>query len=628
MLVLPISFLPLMIDSFGTGKNWILMSSSLLGVFLWGVTLFFEKEKEVKLNKVWWIMSGLVIFAWLQWYFKLTPGVKMRGIVEFGGVGTITAWWMWLFLWLQTSNDRKTQINWMAVSGVIIGIFSIVLFLYPEAKLPIVWPKTNTILNITTNFSITGSLSNEVILILFLLVWWVQKLVLKLKKDENYLREAIIGAFLSLVVSIDIFRLIKTGGMAYMDNNTSWVIMVETFKRLPIWGIGAGNFVEAFFTSRPNSYNLTQYWANWFKYSSMGILNLWTELGTVGLALTAMIGLKVWNQKKNFETVRMILMGLLIALIPYHFMGVWLMIWLLVDIEGTTAKLDLAMYVEEKRINVGIAIVAVLVFVTSIFGGYWMNKILMGEYYMRKSMTVTNRYEMQAKAISYLSLMAEYHKNISLTNLSLAGEVLVNKELSETDKTKVSTLIQQSINEAKMAIELDKNNPTYWLNLAVLYRQLIGIVNGAADWSFQAYEQAVILEPANATSRLEMGGLLYASGRYDEADRVFEAVLLSKMNFANGWYNWAHSAKQMNKLSEAVARLTQALTLVPVSSGDYDVANGELIKWRKELDDLNLKQKELLKPETLTNPSAIPTKNKEVVVPTQGLEPANLQSTT
>jgi len=360
----------------------------------------------------------------------------------------------------------------------------------------------------------------------------------------------------------------------------------------------------------------------------MGVLNLWTELGTVGLALVSMMGIKVWNQKKNFDTVRMILMGLLIALIPYHFMGVWLMMWLLADMGETKTKLDLAMYIEEKRINVGAIVVVMIIGVLSVFGGYWFQRILLGEYYMRKSMTVTNRYELQVKAIGYLPKMAEYHKNISLTNLSLAGEVLTKKDLSETDKTSVSTLIQQSINEAKVAIDLDKNNPTYWLNLAVIYRQLIGVVNGAADWSFQAYEQAVVLEPANATSRLEMGGLLYASGRYDEADRVFEAVLLSKMNFANGWYNWAHSAKQINKLPEAIARLTQSLTLVPVSSGDYDVANGELIKWRKELDDLNIKQKELLKPETLTNPSAVPTKNKEIVVPTQGLEPTNLQSTT
>jgi len=467
------------------------------------------------------------------------------------------------------------------------------------------------------------------ILMTFLVVDWLKKVFFKLKDNQNYVMDAVVVAFLSLFLAISIFRAIKTGSLNYMDGVTSWVIMVETFKKMPVWGVGGGNFVEAFFAFRPASYNLTQYWESWFKYSSMGILHLWTEMGTVGLGLVVLMANRVWKVRKNFEGIRLVLWGLLIALTPYYFMGVWLMMWMLAGVEGRVVKIDLAMFVEDKKINVGGVLVIMAILGVSLSGGYWMYKILVGEHYMRQSVVASSNYDLQLKAVNTLPLMAEYHKTISQTIFLMAGGVLSNKELSESDKQQASDLISLSVTEAKRAIDLDKNNPTYWLNLATIYKQLIGLVNGAPDWSFQAYEQAVVMEPVNAASRLELGGLLYAAGRYDEADRVFEVVLLNKVNYANGWYNWAHSAKQLKKLPEAIARLTQALALVPVNSGDFEIANKELIEWKNELGEINKKQAELLKSETLTNPEALPTKvNNSVAVPTGGMEPTNLLSTT
>ena len=191
--------------------------------------------------------------------------------------------------------------------------------------------------------------------------------------------------------------------------------------------------------------------------------------------------------------------------------------------------------------------------------------------------------------------------------------------MTDDDRQKASVLIQQSVREGKSAIALEGNNPSYWINLASVYRQIVGVVDGAADWSFQAYQQAVALEPVNPVSRLDMGGLLFAAGKYDEADRVFEAVVMSKNDLANGWYNWAYTAKKLNKLPDAVSRLTQALTLVPVDSGDYEKASKELADWKKELEELTKKQgaaAEALAPkaETLETPKPLPT-GKTGVIP-------------
>jgi len=81
-----------------------------------------------------------------------------------------------------------------------------------------------------------------------------------------------------------------------------------------------------------------------------------------------------------------------------------------------------------------------------------------------------------------------------------------------------------------------------------------------------------------------------------------------------------------------VLRLTQAVALVPPTSGDYEKANKELNDWKKELDDLNKKtqaQTEQKQPETLKAPTALPTGTAEekVNVPAGELAPPKVQIT-
>jgi Flp pilus assembly protein TadD len=213
--------------------------------------------------------------------------------------------------------------------------------------------------------------------------------------------------------------------------------------------------------------------------------------------------------------------------------------------------------------------------------------------------------------------MADYRASYSQTCLALSQNFLNKKEISDTDKENGSTLIQQSVREAKAAISLDQSNSIYWSNLAGIYKSLIGLVDGAADWSVQAYQQAAILNPNDPMLKLNLGGLYFGLNDYESADRVFEEVVVSKNDYANGWYNWAYSGKQLGKLELAVNRMKKALELVPADSTDYETANKVLNEWQKELDELNKKKTEEAKKtstegeKTLTTPEALPSKTDE-----------------
>jgi Tfp pilus assembly protein PilF len=642
-LLFPVVFLPLAVDPFGFGKNWLLLATALLGMLLFVADMLMNKKEGFKSNRLLGLLMLLLVWAWVGWW-KEQLGVRMRSFTDVGGIGTVTGIVAWFFLWLQVTDkeEAKSQLNWMTVSGLLMAIVSIVVFVIPASKLPIVWPKNNPIVSINTVWSLTGSLLAEVVFLLFLVMEWVKRLIEKLKSEGNmtYLVEAVVTAALSLVLLLDVFRILKAGWVN-LDGLSAWVIAVEVFKRNPLWGIGIGNFWEAFNNFRPASYNLTKVWGSAFKYSSTGILQLWTELGVVGLGLVALMLSSLIRQRKNYDLMRLVVFGLVAFFLPINLLGLVLLLWLAANTVFENKKVDLSLKLGEKGFNAAPWAAGVMVAALVVFGGFWMYKVLAADMFMRQSLVAAakneggNTYNLQIKAVSMNPTMAEYRRIYSQTNLALATTLLSNKDLTDDDKQKASVLIQQSVREAKAAIALDNLNPNYWSNLAVIYRQLIGVVDGSADWSFQAYQQATALDPTNPLLKLDMGGLLYAANRFDEADRVFEQVVVSKQDFANGWYNWAYTAKSTNKLADAVQRLTQAVALVPVDSGDYDKASKELVTWKAELDEAVKKQQaqqtqeQPKQPETLKTPEPLPTAGKEekVNVPAADLQPPSVSPT-
>ncbi len=634
MFLLPVFFLPLSTDPYGWGKNWLLLVTSLVGLVIWSIKLLASKKSKVKVNVMWVWMVVIGIWSAISWW-RMAIGVRMSSIMNPGSFGTLLGLIIWMFLWLQTNSEeeRKTQLNWLTAAGVLIAITSIATFLVPTKKLPFNWPKDNPLISVSNGWSLTGSLLAELVLMAFLLWEWAKRLIKKLKGND-YIVEAIMMGVMAVVLFLDIYKVTKFGWYV-LDKNSGWVIAAEVFKRSPLFGAGTGNFSQAFNMFRPASYNLTKFWANGFISSTNAGLELWTELGLVGVAFGLMMVMQVLKKKRNNDNFyRVVIFGLITIFLPVNLVGLMLMMWLITGelFEGESVSLGW----RPKKLNGFNAVGGIVLLLSVVFlgwGGYWLGKMVLGEFYMRNSLLAAakndggNTYNLQIKAIANNPFSTEYRRIYSQTNLALAETMLANKDIAESDKEKASVLIQQSVREAKAAITLNQADPDKWVNLATIYKNLIGVVDGAADWSYEAYRQAVLLNPTDPMLGLDLGGLLFSAGSYEEADRMFEQVVINKNDYANGWYNWAHTAKKLNKLGNAVERLTQALTLVPATSGDYEKASAELVTWKKEYDEAVAKYNEQVKAaqaqakqaETLTTPEPLPTGNSnQIPMPSGG----------
>ena len=591
-LLFPIIFIPTITDSFGLGKNISLAVMAFLALLLWVIKLVTGKEKTAKTSKLFWLFLVFTIWSGVT-FFRLESGARMMSLMSPMGMGTVISLFALFFVWLQVNDKEETkkQFLFLTISGVIAGLVSLIVFLLPASKLPLSIPKNNALLTIGANWSLTGSIWAEAALFIFLIFGWLKTLLKKVKEKselKTYLVEAVAVIFFSLLFLLDIYRIFKAG-WTFLDFNSAWVIAAEAFKKNPIFGMGIGNFVEAFNSYRPVSFNLTKNWSTTFTSSSMGILQIWTELGIVGLVLAGYLVAMVMKLKKSNNFWKLALFLAICLFLPFNLVTVFLLMWLLSEGVAENKESKLILNAGEKNFNVMPYLVAILVLAGVGFGGYWTTRIFLGDFYMRKSLVAagkndgTNTYQLAIKAIGFNPYVSSYRRIYAQTNLSIAENLLSKTDVSSDDKEKASTLVQQAVREAKAAVALDQKNPTYWYNLAGVYRSLVGYVDSSADWSYQAYQQAIILDSANPIYYLDFGGLLYSAKEYESAERAFEQATTAKSDYANAWYNWAYAAKQQNKMSAAVTRLEQALKLVPNESSDYEAAVKELEVWKAEL---------------------------------------------
>lgn len=644
LVLLPIFMWPWSADPFSFGKVVLAIMMGMVGLVWWALNQVIYKEDKVKFNQYWLLMLGLFGWGGYSFFARVPLGIRARTLVEPVGMGLLAAVTIWMFLWLQIKNEEETrkQWDWLTVTGVLVAVSSLVVFLIPTAKLPFVFPKENPLLVVGAANSMTGSLMAEVVLLLLLVVEWVSRSARKIRQNESYLATAVLTGFLGLVTMLDVYRIIKLGWVT-MDLVTAWSIAVEAFKRSPVFGSGIGTFLEGFMALRPASYNLTKFWSANFNSSSSGLLQLWTELGGVGLGIVVVGVLGVIKNGKKyfsswFEVIKAVIVIVSVLFFPLTWVTVFLAAWWVVSLVKVDRVASIKLKLGEMGVNVAPVVLLILLVVTAGVVGFYEMAIVKGEYFFRKSIIAASKndgvgaYNFQIKAIASNENMADYHKTYSQTNSSLALILLQNKDISDDDKQKASVLIQQSVREAKAAIALNNFNAEYWSNLAGIYKRIIGLVDGAPDWSLQAYSQAVALDPTNPLIKMEMGGLLFAATSYDAADRVFEQVIANKSDFANGWYNWAYTAKNTNRLGDAIQRLTQAVALVPKDSADYDKASKELEVWTKEYNDAVKKQAETSKTTqnltptptgTLRTAEPLPTVNKQekVNVPVGELQP-------
>lgn len=205
----------------------------------------------------------------------------------------------------------------------------------------------------------------------------------------------------------------------------------------------------------------------------------------------------------------------------------------------------------------------------------------------------TLAYNKLIQTLTINPLFDTYHRQYADINLRLANSLAAQPKLSDADRANVGQLVQQAIREAKVAAQLNPTDVRNWEALAVIYRAIINVADGARDWTVIAYSEAIRLDPYNPLLRLDLGGVFYNSKDWENAIRSFQAATSLKPDFANGYYNQALAYEQDNRPKEALRAIQATVQNLDTNSPDYAVA-------QQKLEELTKKAQQALKSEPAT----------------------------
>ncbi|MGA2418345.1 MAG: tetratricopeptide repeat protein [Candidatus Staskawiczbacteria bacterium] len=171
-----------------------------------------------------------------------------------------------------------------------------------------------------------------------------------------------------------------------------------------------------------------------------------------------------------------------------------------------------------------------------------------------------------------------YFRQLSQVYLSLLQDELQNVKgtPSDTEKTKVQTLISNSVNAAKIAANLNPESSSDWANLGYVYQSLNGFIGDSSTWALSSYDQALKLDPNDPYLLSQEGTVDYISAEAlgsDKADQ--KSQLLSQAqakleksvalnpNYSNGLYTLGLVYDALGKKDKAIAEFTKVQQLNP-----------------------------------------------------------------
>ncbi len=477
-----------------------------------------------------------------------------------------------------------------------------------------------------------------------------------LDKKENLIPFAVGAGIIAVGLLISSYLLFKTpaqnGGLLVLPFETGFQtafaeISQDTGRVLQgfFLGSGFGTYITDFTRFKQPAFNQNQVaWSLTFFRSSSFVLELLATTGVLGLLFFLFLIYKIFK-------IRYIFVLLLVPiaasfLLPFSFSILalfFILLGIVSSIVGTSAKAESHGFYDveiqlvalqkglisfdstpskHKKSVLPIIILALILALISLIG-YFGGKYVMSDALFQESLVAASAnngsltYQKQASAIQIFPYRDAYYRIFSQTNLALANSLAAQQPASsspsaQTQQT-IFTLIQQSINAGRSAVTYSPQTMLNWQNLASIYRSLIGFGQNADNFSILANQQAITLDPNNPQEYINLGGIYYQLGQWDNAIRQFQIATALKPDLANAYYNLGHALQEKGSLTEALTQYETVARLVAADKPNFE-------KISKEIEDL---KKRIAGTSTVTGPNPSSEEPLGISAPQSQLPPQN-----
>ena len=571
--VLPVFFLPFTQDYYDTNKWILLVGTSLILFFLWGL-------RAAITGSLPWNKSGLVkslgVLVLASLVSLLFSPNKTESVLAPFGLGTFLSLFAIAIIG-GTFLDEKGKIilKWFLMTSVSLsGLLAIYQF-FGLGKILFPWTPVGTSVGLMT------------VLLVSLPILISEALHRKRAGHDTHMIVAIVMSIACLGgLVLTAYQVLPTWGGATLPFWVNWEIMLESYKNLKqlLVGVDAQNFLGAFTVGRPVIINMTDLWNTRFIVGSSMLFHIATVQGLVG------VGAMVWFLTRLRNPV--LLLGTLsLIFLPPSFPALVVIVTLHILLEPSSVP---------KRFNLlwlrypMVAFILILIAASSygLVRAYGAELAFASSLKALENRDGTGAYNAQIQAITRNPRVARFHTAYSQTNLALAGAIAKQATPSAEERKTATELIQQAIREAKIGVNLAPTNILAWENIASVYQALAGVAQGADQWTVAAYQQAMQLDPTNPVIRLRLGGAYVGQQKLDQAAESYATAINLKPDYANAYYNLAFVYREQKKYLPAAQALKESLK--------YVTSPDDVTRAQKELDDLREflteEEKQLLSP--------------------------------
>lgn len=526
-------------------------------------------------------------------------------------------------------------------------------------------------------FTPSGSILDQALYLLFILpigLYFLSPFILKRKLGEtredkkvDAIKIACFGgaSFLILVgLSISVYNLIKIPGNFIIlpletGFQTAFAAISQDSGRILqglLFGSGFGEYLMDFTRFKQAAFNLNPtLWTFAFTHSSTFVLELLATTGILGFFSFLFLCYKIVKEKPLFVPLLIVLAASFI--LPLSFYTLVVIFFLLaiyaslrglidnqkyfdVELELVALKKGFLAFAPESGREKGYGkilsyTVFAIILVVTLFLGYVSYDYLATNIIFERSVVAASQnngqltYTDQSASLSSFTGKYNdvYYRVFSQTNLSLANSLAasVPKGASPSAQTQqtIYTLVQQSINTARQATTLSPLNTIDWQNLATIYRNLIGFGQNADQFAILAEQQAVQLDPTNPQGYIALGGIYYQLGQWDNAQQQFQQAATLKSDFANAYYNIAHTLIQKNDLKDALTALQTVRSLVGTDKASISKVDSEIKAIEAQIGQTAqpASQTQSANPLSVTAPETLPSQNPPVKIPAPETKP-------
>ena len=600
--LLPLFFLPFTSDLFDINKRFLFIALTLVLLLLAAIQAFFTKE--LRITRTPWT-TPIILFgvSTLATILVVSPN-KIHALAGIGGTYLAFSLCYLVATSLIKRNFTDKLITALSLAGIVITLTSLV------DRFGI---SLSSLLNRTfglaipegTKLFVTGSPLFSVFFLALVVLMLAIGIFQRKSKSDNA-SNIVFALICSVGIIVNALGLLPSSPThpQFLSLLDSWSIATDVLKTPvnAVVGVGTDSYATAFSIFKPARLNQSPLWFVRFNNARNSILEIMTTQGVFGalawilVLFTTVRLLKTSRGEQWAIGAGTLFIEALFLIFPPNILLVSLLCIFLVawsaslkerqvrTRETVFSLLSIADPVDKfapqsSRFHAIVSqVVSAVLILAVICGFYAVGRAYAAEFFFSRSLIAATKgngkdtYDNAVKAIVTNPYMENYHRAFAITNLSLAQAISQNPSLTDQDKQNVVTLIQQAIQQAKIASTLDALDTANWDTLSTVYQALIGTAQGADQWTIASYVEQIKTDPSNPQIRFALGSVYRQIGNDDQALQLFQQTTQLKPDYANAYFNMADIYKKKGDKQNEFAMLQATLSLVtPEQNGYSDV---------------------------------------------------------